>query len=346
LSFAVIIYLFFYGLRGYILTDCFQYLDFFEKRSWENESIFESKSNFEPGYVLANSIIGIFTTEPFVFQFIWTSIDLLFIYLILKRETGKFMLLSFALLVVYFDGLQMNLWRNIKGILLFFYGVRYIRSQNLLKYSFCIAIGCFFHITSIFYFPLYWLLNRDIKKSMIILCIICTLFYISGISTLFNSILVIGLAMGGKFERITSGYIDSAEDAGFTFGFMFRVVLMVILLCFYDKLKKRNLIMLNATLLYLALFTAFNSVLVMRDRFSALLSLAPVCILPYLFELLKRHTRNKYFNYIKTSLLLLIVVFMMAQVLVNHNFVGAKYNNVMLGLPNKEDAKQTIFNDL
>jgi hypothetical protein len=84
----------------------------------------------------------------------------------------------------------------------------------------------------------------------------------------------------------------------------------------------------------------------MRDRFSALLSLAPVCILPYLFELLKRHTRNKYFNYIKTSLLLLIVVFMMAQVLVNHNFVGAKYNNVMLGLPNKEDAKQTIFNDL
>ena len=116
---VIAIYLLFYGLRGYIFTDCFQYHNYFEEASWREDSIFETTSLFEPGYVLSNIIIYQFSDSPFFFQFVWTFIDVILLYIILKRETGMYCILAFAILIPFWDGVQMNLWRNIKSILIF-----------------------------------------------------------------------------------------------------------------------------------------------------------------------------------------------------------------------------------
>lgn len=65
---VIAIYLLFYGLRGYIFTDCFQYHNYFEEASWREDSIFETTSLFEPGYVLSNIIIYQFSDSPFSFN--------------------------------------------------------------------------------------------------------------------------------------------------------------------------------------------------------------------------------------------------------------------------------------
>ena len=80
---VIAIYLLFYGLRGYIFTDCFQYHDYFEEASWREDSIFGTTSLFEPGYVLSNIIIYQFSNSSFFYQFVWTFIDVILLYIIL-----------------------------------------------------------------------------------------------------------------------------------------------------------------------------------------------------------------------------------------------------------------------
>ena len=133
-------------------------------------------------------------------------------------------------------------------------------------------------------------------------------------------------------------YIASAVDAGFTFGFCFRLFLMTLLLVCYPKLKKKNLIMLNMAFLFLCSNMAFNSVLVMRDRISILFSMGIVCIMPYLIAVLC-HSKAKVF------IVGLLFAFMFAQVYVQHNTPAAKYENILLGISDKARAKIRIFEE-
>lgn len=335
---VIAIYLLFYGLRGYIFTDCFQYHNYFEEASWREDSIFETTSLFEPGYVLSNIIIYQFSDSPFFFQFVWTFIDVILLYIILKRETGMYCILAFAILIPFWDGVQMNLWRNIKSILIFCWAIKYIRNRCLWKYLLSIHLACFFHLTSLFFLPLYWFINKDNRTIYMIISIISVVLYIVGVESFFENIILIGILLGGKFDRISSGYIASAVDAGFTFGFCFRLFLMTLLLVCYPKLKKKNLIMLNMAFLFLCSNMAFNSVLVMRDRISILFSMGIVCIMPYLIAVLC-HSKAKVF------IVGLLFAFMFAQVYVQHNTPAAKYENILLGISDKARAKIRIFEE-
>lgn len=335
---VIAIYLLFYGLRGYIFTDCFQYHNYFEEASWREDSIFESTSLFEPGYILSNIIIYQFSDNPFFFQFVWTFIDVILLYIIIKRETGLYCILAFAILIPFWDGVQMNLWRNIKSILIFCWAIKYIRNQCLWKYLLSILLACSFHLTSLFFLPLYWLINKDNRALYVVISIISVVLYIVGLESFFENIILIGILLRGKFDRISSGYIDSAVDAGFTFGFCFRLFLMILLLMYYSKLKKKNLIMLNLAFLYLCSNMAFNSVLVMRDRISVLFSIGIVCIIPYLIAIVC-------YSRVKIIIVGLLFAFMFAQVYVQHNNPAAKYENVLFGISDKIKAKNRIFEE-
>ena len=52
-----------------------------------------------------------------------------------------------------------------------------------------------------------------------IISIISVVLYIVGVESFFENIILIGILLGGKFDRISSGYIASAVDAGFTLDF-------------------------------------------------------------------------------------------------------------------------------
>ena len=201
-----------------------------------------------------------------------------------------------------------------------------------------ILLACSFHLTSLFFLPLYWLINKDNRTICMIISIISVVLYVVGIESFFDNIILIGVLLGGKFDRISSGYIDSAVDAGFTFGFCFRLFLMILLLVYYPKLKKKNLIMLNMAFLFLCSNMAFNSVLVMRDRISILFSMGIVCIMPYLIAVLC-HSKAKVF------IVGLLFTFMFAQVYVQHNNPAAKYENVLWGISDKTRAKIRIFEE-
>lgn len=184
---ALISYILFFGLRGYVFTDCFQYHEFYEKVG-SFSSVMEASelSLYEPGYVLANIFLYYICDEPFFFQFIWTFIDVILLYVILKRETGKYFLLAFAFLIPFFEGVQMNLFRNIKAILIFFWAIKYIREKQMIKYLLAILLAMTFHLTAVLYIPFYFFVNKHIPKTMLVISCVAVAFYFIGLSSLFS----------------------------------------------------------------------------------------------------------------------------------------------------------------
>ena len=334
---ALIVYLLFFGLRGYIFTDCYQYHEFYEDLDYPKYTITYIDALFEPGYIISNIILHSISDNPFFFQFIWTLIDIILLYIILRRETNKYFLLAFAFLIPFFEGIQMNLFRNIKAILIFFLAIKYIRQQKLIKYTLSILLASTFHLTALLFWPLYFIINKNMRKSMIIICCTSIIFYFIGLNSLLGDMIVIASFLGGKFERITNSYIDSAEQTGFTFGFIYRTILMLYFLILYKKLSKKNLIMLNLSLLYICCSMFFNDILVLRDRFIALFALAIPCILPYVAPCINSRGRKNMF-------IILNLLFTLAYTYVQNSQPIAKYENILFGISNKDEVQRRVEN--
>ena len=332
---ALIVYLLFFGLRGYIFTDCYQYHEFYEELDSKEFTLTYIDALFEPGYIISNIILHSISNNPFFFQFIWTLIDLILLYIILRRETNKYFLLAFAFLIPFFEGIQMNLFRNIKAILIFFWAIKYIRQQKLIKYSLSVLLASTFHLTALLFWPLYFIVNKKIHKSMIIICCVSIIFYFIGLTSLLGDMVVIANLLGGKFERITNAYIDTAEQTGFTFGFIYRAILMLYLLILYKRLSIRNLAMLNLSLIYICCSMFFNDILILRDRFTALFALAMPCILPYIAPSI--NNRNK-----RNLFIILNLLFTFAYTYVQNSQVIAKYENILFGISSKEEVQRRV----
>ena len=336
---ALFSYLIFYGLRGYIFTDCFQYHDLFT-----NIHQYEIRVNylelFGPGYLLGNAIISIFTDNPFVFQFIWTLIDVVMLTIILKRECPKHFLLAFAFLIPFFDGVQINLFRNIKSILIFFWAIKYIRERNFFKYLIWIVFAASIHITAFLYLPLYFLINKPSAKVHKGIAIFCIFFCFIGITFFQDYLLIASAIIGGKVDQMAIKYTsENSLAGGITMGLLFRVIMLGLLLLYYKKLEKSNLAMLNTALLYLELAICFNPLLVLRDRFSVLFVLGIICILPLFIESIKR---NKF----RLPIMAFLYLFMFGYVHIQHATPVAKYENLLFGISERSKAEQRIFNDI
>ena len=93
--------------------------------------------------------------------------------------------------------------------------------------------------------------------------------------------------------------------------------------------------MLNCLFLYVCFFTAFNSLLIIRDRLSALFALSAVIILPFYYE----RIRLKKEYYMK----IILIIFMLGQVYVQHNNLGAVYENLITGISDERSAMLRIM---
>ena len=328
---ALLVYLCFFGLRGYLFTDCFEYQDRFEETI--NDKIEWDYSDFliEPAFLFCIKIIGLFTDDYFVFQFIWTIIDVVALFYILKNETGRYFLLSFALLIPFFEGVQVNLLRNIKGILIFYYAIRYIREQNLIKYLIAMAFGCMIHIGTFIFVPMYFFINRNLKHCLLGISLISIYLYFTNLSILNPIFVLLSSFMGGKVDTIVTQYLESTTSAGLTFGFFYRMFILIILLSKYDYLSRVNTIMLNTAILYVCCNTAFNSILVMRDRFSALFILGLVGIMPFIFESIRD-------NSIRKIIMAVNFVCILGFIYMPNSSVIAKYTNVITGIEKRSEA--------
>ena len=169
---VIILYQFFFGLRGFIAWDWHHYYP----RFLTSIGIFEVIKNgnfifntgtsvsYEIGYQVWMSLFKSLTNNYHIYLFLTTLIDILAISYILFKYS-PYPVFS-ILLFLGFGGLQiqLDLMRNIKGILLFLISLDYLSENKKIKYFLINILALSFHRTSLLYFPLILFLKKKVYK--------------------------------------------------------------------------------------------------------------------------------------------------------------------------------------
>lgn len=327
---AFLLLLFFLGLRGHIYSDFISYYPFYE----ELPNIFKltprhiEDYGWEPGFVIYSSIIKTFMPNYFGWVFINTLIDLLVFRYVFKNYTRS-QILPFIFFLA-FNGLliEFNLYRNIKAIDLFLLSLPYLEKRKMLPYILLNVLGISFHLSSVIYIPLYFILHREIPNSLkwggIIVANVIFIFQISIISDLVNSL---SIFQAMQFMDKLTGHVDNSEAAQvFSLGYFERTFSIITFTLLYSKLVKQrtsNIIFYNCFWLYYVLFLCFYEVQVLVDRIPTLFMFSYWVLYPNVLTL----------KYKARQIIYAISMFFVVVKIYALNIIPpAKYDNVLFGI--------------
>lgn len=290
---ALFCLIFFFGFQCFVWNDWVNYYPYYEHLPDNIQQLFETKidfpyfrvynQNFEIGFVLYSFFIKQLGLDYFGWVFINSLIDFVVLYVVFRRYSCSIILSFIAFLI--FDGLsfEFNLFRNSKAILLFLLSIPYGIKRQFYIFLVLNCIGATFHLSSLLYIPCYCFIFQEIRlKWMWIIFVLSIIIFIAGAVFITDSIshmlnlFPIGIETAAeKLENYSTNHLKTV--AIFSWTFLLRIVLMLCVLLNYRKLRdqsERNLVFMNALLLYVAAANIFFSMGVLYVRITALFSFA------------------------------------------------------------------------
>nr|WP_307775522.1 EpsG family protein [uncultured Cetobacterium sp.] len=221
---------------------------------------------YEKGYMIYTKLIGGIYKNYIFYQSINVIIDFSILYVIFKRYC-KYPLLTFAIFFMV-QGLPMevDLMRNMKAILLFMLSLKYIEERNIYMFLLLNIIGVSFHTSAIIYFPMYFLLNRDYKKEVVIsIFLVGTIIYFFNVDFIKVGLKNIALFFPEGLEKKITSYISILPEnlnRGFNFFYLERLILFILAL-----LYEKNRVLKNSAYMYIGLFLFTSELSIVSLRF-------------------------------------------------------------------------------
>jgi len=301
---TALVFVLFRGLRWETGTDWEQFHDFFYSVSLDsffNPKYSGTKVIMEPGYTLLNfifyNLVGSYTSLLIFYNAIifWIYYNCSWKYFPESPVNVFICLLFFTSPFPLRQGL---------AVAIFFYGIRYILSKNILKFSMTIIIATTIHHSAILMFPCYFFLNKKIStKLVIILYIVCLILAESPLMNLIMEQVVsiiatiIGIDSNIAYKSYTYlNYQKDIDDSLFAKIFsLLRSVIFISIFCFFRH--KKNIsdnynIFFNCFVLSLCIGILFKyqmqEIIRMQDYF--LLGMA--LLLGYILGILPTNKRN------------------------------------------------------
>lgn len=340
------LFLFFFGLRGFVGWDWYAYYQLFS----ETPSLLDLNRDFfeyalvEPGYIFYISLIKLFTDNYHVFIFISVFIDFILLSSIFNRY-NKNLAFSFALFIGFFLTSEINLLRNAKSILIFFCALHYIKERKIVPYSILIFCAFLFHASSILYFPFYFFLHKRIPRKVLIGLVfvgIClSVLQMPFITPLINAA---GAVLGGRISLITEMYLSSdlySQTFGIGFRFIERVISICLVIIYYDRIiagNPNNILFVNLFIAYILVTLYFYELVVMFDRISTLFVLSYCFVIPLLLDNIRIKNNRRIYRSC-------VIVYTFLIVYTHTNNPLYRYDNLVWGVSSYEE-RQAIFNSI
>ena len=288
----------------------------------------DESSILEPFFVIYTSIIKTLTDNWNVFIFLSTLIDLLIISLVFKRYSSNYSL-SLLLFFTLNIGLEFDLMRNMKAILLILLSLQYIKQRNLLKFLLIIVAAFMFHRSALMFIPLYFMGNMELKeKKLSIFLIIINIFYFIDFS-FFNELMEpISESFGGAVASKYYWYSKSeiyASERGFTLGYFYKNISFILLIIYSNKIYSYfpyGKIMINAMIIYMTVSFVFNDIMVFVDRTEMLYSFSFWFVWPYILSSISEH---RY----KILALTIMILFCTLRIYKQTNNIMYEYENIL-----------------
>ena len=288
----------FIGLRGFIFTDWKAYYTFFSElpslfdgNNAINSFFSHSKfSIYEKGFSLFSILLKTISSNYFFYQSVSFLIDFIILFLCFKHYVPKHILLCFVFFYVFNGviglGIQINFLRNAKALMFFLISIKYLQEKRIIPYFVLNVIGCFFHISSVLYLPLYFLLCKRFRlRFYIVIFIIGNIIYLSQIQYLSSILQFFGNAFSGHISHIVNRYIDNVRwnsSYGISIGYLERIFTFIFVLCFSHQLYKKssNIIFVNILFMYVLSYLFCSELRILTDRIPLLFAFSYWVIYP------------------------------------------------------------------
>ena len=232
--FSIILLIGFLGLRGFIGWDWWAYYP-----SYNN---LPNGFNYEIGYEIWSNIFYKIGLSYHHFTFINTVADILILAYVLKKYSKYPIFSMFLFLAVQGLSFEVDLLRNAKTVLLFIISIQFIKERKLIPFLILNILGMTFHMSSVIYLQMYFILNRNYSRKIVLPLIILGNIYYLFDTKLFIHILeymssVLPAAVGGK---ITSYLSIIPQNYKFPIGTLYFERLVTFIMVFFFLHKEKN----------------------------------------------------------------------------------------------------------
>lgn len=348
-SIALLLVLFiFYGFRGFVNTDWVSYYSIFDAvpsffdKPFRLPEVRDQGQAIEPGFIIYTILCKSLINNYFAWVLINTLIDFIVLAVFFRQYSDRYFVLPFIFFYL-FSGtiIEINLFRNAKAIICFLISIRYLKDRKILPYMAINILGCFFHISSLLYLPLYFVLNRRWNRILVMIAIIIGnglfLMRIEYIKPLI--VLVAGL-FGGRLAAIVSHYLKNdyySAAYGLSVGYIERTV-SFLLVYWFDRDQERskdNRVFINLFYSYLFVYLYFSEISIAIERVTVLFACGYWIVYPKIYESFRKKTTRWLF-------VMALVVYGTMKLVSGNMSILCKYDNWLFGMEAYDKRMQTF----
>lgn len=337
------IFIFFFGFRGYIGWDVHSYYPMFTAcpQLWNLSAQTLQEEVREPGFLFYMSFLKSIWNNYHFYILVSTCIDALILNYFFKRYSFNYAL-CFVIFMAMLISFEIDLQRNIKSLLIFMLSIRYIEERRLVPFLILNLLGSTFHLTSLLFIPLYFLLYKALPlKGLILLFIITQVFYFLQIEYLKPLLTYTGILLNNTVGNLLIAYSNSGQfswSKGISVGHLERALTFLMILLYYRKLllaKPSNVIFINLFIIYACIQVFFAELSTLCNRLALLFAFSYLVVWPELFRCLRLRS-NRLFA------LSFIFLYTILKVADYNSGIFFQYDNVLFGATSFEE-RHTIF---
>lgn len=333
---CIFVFVFFFGLRGYVFDDWIVYTEIFRKADFSNFPLFLETNNMEPGFLVWVAFTKTIVDNYHFFVFLCSIVNTALLIRFLNRYSINLPL--GLMLYVCMGGLHMsmNLMRNSIAILLFVNSIPFIQRRQAVKYFSMCILAATFHVSAVLYMPLYFFLHRNCNKwlylTLFLTANVILLMHIPILQSIID--LVVGYISPSMQMHIDS-YMEKATNIGFkiSIGYLERFFSGMMIFFYMDKLKsirQENVMMLNSILLYYMMFFLFSEFDEISLRLSYLFIFAYWVLWADIIECFVYKNNRRLF-------IAFVYIYCLFKIIGNTNFITARYDNLLFGIQSYQE---------
>lgn len=346
---SIILFLYFFGLRGFVHFDWINYYAFFENvrplddlvnQGWMLAFSGTKLEVIEPGYILYMSIIKTIWDNWYFFIFVCSLIDILVFDKFINRYSPVYAF-SMFIFCTYSIVTEIDLLRNVKALIIFMLSFDALFNKQWWKIILLSLLGISFHLSYLIFIPFYFIGTKDFgtRTWWIIFCII-NVIYLFQIPFAHSVLSYVSDLLGGRYAEKVVGYADNdktSDARGFSIGYLMRVIMFILVVWNYRKIlayDKKLILILNIFLFYIITNIGMTDFSVFCERMEAVLSFALWIIYPLLALFFKGKNRVLYLSF--------VFVFCFLKMSLNYSKLMYYYENIMCGAMDYVERYNTI----
>lgn len=335
----------FFALRGYVGDDWLGYYPAFAYVTPNDFhiNIFGHHSyRYEIGFaLLAYTCRQITGSDGFLFfQGVVTLIQIVLLIRFLRRYSDN---LPFSIIIFLAMGgliMLINTMRNTLAILIWINGLHYITERKPIPY-FLYCLGALsFHMTSILFFPLYFILHRDMPRWLYLLVfIVGNLIVLLKIPVFSIGVGTIANLIGGKLAFMVQAYLGDAAMASISFkisiGSLERLGTGLVIYFLWYRLKeihRENVLFVNAMIFFFLFYFLFSEVREVGKRLGDLFIFAYWILWPNMLTCIKS-------KLIKIGYVTFLCAYCVLKVIGTVGYPNTQYENILTGFTQMSERR-------